>query len=373
MHGAYIVPMLVLAGRAYAASLDHLMPAMNATRLIKSSEEDPGEWIHQDDLFERFTSKGLGFIDITDIEDPEVMAILNGEVPFETASAQTYPDKMLHVGEAKKLVDAITMDGPKGWIRDLSHFHTRDSRGKQAVAAADYIFEATKKAAAPNSNIKVQQVKHRWNQPSTIAILPGENPEMVILGAHFDSTAGGADARAPGADDNASGCAVVLEALRIAAAQGWKPKNTIEFHFYAAEEVGLLGAKDIFKEYKAQKKTVIGFLNQDMVGWQPSKTPAVMTDHASGALVEYITKVITEYTGKAPNRSKCGYACSDHAPATANGFPAVWVFEDVWDKKTPHYHSAKDTIDTVQWDAVTKHVKFAVGFMVEASHIPKSN
>lgn len=68
MHGAYIVPMLVLAGRAYAASLDHLMPAMNATRLIKSSEEDPGEWIHQDDLFERFTSKGLGFIDITDME-----------------------------------------------------------------------------------------------------------------------------------------------------------------------------------------------------------------------------------------------------------------------------------------------------------------
>lgn len=48
------------------------------------------------------------------------MAILNGDVPFETASAQTYPDKMLHVEEAKKLVDAITMDGPKSWIRELS-------------------------------------------------------------------------------------------------------------------------------------------------------------------------------------------------------------------------------------------------------------
>lgn len=55
---------LVVIANAQAA----LLPAFNATRLIKSSEADPGEWIHQDNLFARFTSKGLGFIDITDID-----------------------------------------------------------------------------------------------------------------------------------------------------------------------------------------------------------------------------------------------------------------------------------------------------------------
>lgn len=182
------------------------------------------------------------------------------------------------------------------------------------------MFKAAKQAASPNSAIKVEQFKHRWTQYSTIVTLPGEKPDVVILGSHFDSTAGNADAKAPGADDNASGVAVVLETLRVAAKEGWKPKNTIEFHFYAAEEVGLMGAKDIFGKYKADKKSVIAFLNQDMVGHQPSKTPAVMTDNASATLVEFMAKIVTEYTGKAPNRSKCGYACSDHAPATSNGF-----------------------------------------------------
>ncbi|CEJ82361.1 hypothetical protein VHEMI02431 [[Torrubiella] hemipterigena] len=290
------------------------------------------------------------------------MAILNGEKPYETASSQKFPDKMLQVEAAKKFIAATSMDAPKAWMKALTDFNSRNYKSKNAAEAAAYILDAAKKAAAPNNKIT----------PPAIVTLPGEKPDVVILGAHFDSAAGQPDSRAPGADDNASGRTIVLEALRVITKEGFKPKNTIEFHFYAAEEAGLLGAKDTYGKYKADKKSVIGFLNKDMTGWQPSKTPGLITDHASSAMVDYMDKLIKEYTGKAPTRTKCGYGCSDHAPATANGFPAVFVFEDEFDKRSPNIHSAKDTMDKIQWDAMERHMKLSMGWLVEASYIEKS-
>jgi hypothetical protein len=64
--------------------------------------------------------------------------------------------------------------------------------------------------------------------------------ETVILGGHIDSTAGGASNRSPGADDDASGSAAVLEVFKILMASGFVPDRTVEFHAYAAEEVSAI-------------------------------------------------------------------------------------------------------------------------------------
>lgn len=142
----------------------------------------------------------------------------------------------------------------------------------------------------------------------------------VIIGAHFDSTSGDASDPAPGADDNASGTSVVLESLRVLAEAGFAPENTLEFHFYAGEEGGLLGSADVFADYKAQGKTVLAYLNQDMAGYSPSGTPGLVEDYSDPALNTYLTLIVTQFTGKAPNTMDCGYGCSDHASADANGF-----------------------------------------------------
>lgn len=143
----------------------------------------------------------------------------------------------------------------------------------------------------------------------------------VIVGAHFDSVnQEGANETAPGADDNASGSVTILEALRVLVGAGFTPKNTLEFHWYAAEELGLIGSREIWADYKAKGKSVVSYVNQDMTGYQPSGTPCVITDNTHKGLTEYVKLLVTEYTGKAPNTDACGYACSDHASVTENGF-----------------------------------------------------
>ncbi len=87
--------------------------------------------------------------------------------------------------------------------------------------------------------------------------------EVLIFGGHIDSTAPGMPTgRAPGADDDASGSAVVLEMFRILTSSGFVPAKTIEFHGYAAEEVGLRGSQEIAAAYRAAGKSVIGMVRK---------------------------------------------------------------------------------------------------------------
>lgn len=112
----------------------------------------------------------------------------------------------------------------------------------------------------------------------------------------------------------------MLESLRVLAEAQFAPDSTIELHWYGGEEGGLLGSADVFADYKAQGKNITSYLNQDMAGYSPSGTPAIIDDYSDAGLNDFLELIITEYTGKAPNRDQCGYGCSDHASATSNGY-----------------------------------------------------
>ena len=87
------------------------------------------------------------------------------------------------------------------------------------------------------------------------AEIPGTDPklkdEIVLLGGHFDSWHGGT-----GAADNASGCIVMMEAMRILKELGFKPKRTIRLALWGGEEQGLYGSRGYLEQYlfKDQKK-----------------------------------------------------------------------------------------------------------------------
>ena len=219
------------------------------------------------------------------------------------------------------------------------------------------MFDTVKSVASANSAIQVSQFKHSFNQPSVIARIPGNSSSLVIAGAHFDSTGGSATARGPGADDNGSGVVVMLEALRVLAESSYRPKNTLEFHFYGGEEGGLLGSGDIFANYKSTSKNVLAFLNQDMAGYSPSGKISVYDDYSDPALVEYVKKNVNAYGGGSFTTDTCGYACSDHGSAYNNGFPGAYVCDEPMDTATPYIHSPNDTYETIDWATVLRHTK----------------
>ncbi|KAH8679326.1 leucyl aminopeptidase [Ilyonectria robusta] len=341
-------------------------------RLIKTSEEDPGQWMTQaevDNLTKQ--SRRTKFIDITDIQDDDVLSILStppSERSIE-ARAVTYPTTMTHVTEANSLISGVSNTGPQSWLTSLTNYQNRYYRSTYGTQAGTWLLNLVKSIASANSAIQVRTFAHSFNQPSIIARIPGSSSNLVIVGAHYDSTAGSATARAPGADDNGSGTINCLEALRILANAGFKPKNTLEFHFYGGEEGGLLGSQGVFNSYRSSGETVLAFLNQDMTGYSPGGKATVYTDYVDSSLTSYVILVARQYSGLAVSTSTCGYGCSDHASARAAGFPASYLSSEPIETENQNIHSSRDTYASIQWPSILRHSKITVGFLVEASYL----
>ncbi|KAM7190220.1 putative peptidase family M28 [Naviculisporaceae sp. PSN 640] len=341
-------------------------------RLIKTSPEDPGKWVTDAEKM-TMSVKGQHFIDITDITDPEVLAILStpDDVEAEKVAVRaiTYPSSPSKQSTANPLISQVSTTNPQSWLQTLTSYNNRHYKSTTGTQSATWLFNTVKSVAAANSAITVRQFTHSaFNQPSIIATIPGTSSNLVIVGAHFDSTAGSTSARAPGADDNGSGTVTILEALRVLANAKYAPKNTLEFHFYAGEEGGLLGSAAIFSNYKSARKNVLAFLNQDMTGYSPNGKIAIYTDYVDSALTTYVTSIAQSYIG-ATLSDRCGYGCSDHASARSNGFPAAYACEDKMSTSSPYIHTSNDAYSTVQWPAVLRHSKFTVAFLVEASFL----
>ncbi len=207
-------------------------------------------------------------------------------------------------------------------------------------------------------------------QPSVILTINGnELPgEILVLGAHLDSinTGGGGSTTqvAPGADDDASGVATLTEVIRIALASGWKPKRTVKFMAYAAEEVGLRGSNAIAQSFKTAGKNVVGMLQLDMTNYKSGSVAdmQLITDYSNAEMKTFLTSLFDTYlapTGLTRSSYTCGYGCSDHASWTSAGYPAAMMFEGGSSSGyNPNIHGPNDTLANMGSSAANS-VKFA--------------
>jgi hypothetical protein len=185
------------------------------------------------------------------------------------------------------------------------------------------------------------------SQTSVIAALPGEKDDTttVIVGAHLDSiNRGGAALNAPGADDDASGVATMVEVLRAIADSGVKFERRIEFHAYGAEEVGLEGSITIARRYQEAKRRVAGMLQIDMNAWSetPDTTIHFVTTSTSPYLVRASKDLMHTYLGGDFTSGPLTAGTSDHKSWFVRGFPAVFPFENP-QRYNPALHSENDT------------------------------
>ncbi|KAK4454492.1 putative peptidase family M28 [Podospora aff. communis PSN243] len=346
--------------------------------LIKSSPTDPGTWVTEEQKITEYHAKDINFVDITGISDPEVLAYYSlpeKKAPSLSARAVTYPSNISHRAEADALIAQLSTSNLQSWAKTLTDFQTRHYQSTFGVEAATWLSNHAKSISASNPAITVSEFTHsRSKQPSIIVRVPGSvTSSLVILGAHFDSIndrSSSLSARAPGAIDNASGVVVLLETLRTIASSGLTPKATLEFHFYAAEEGGMIGSAEVFAKYKADAKTVLAMVNTDMAGYSPSGKISIWTDEdgVDQALTRYVRTVAEAYTGET-TEDTCGTRmCSDHNSATSNGFPAAYVCDE---KRRTAFkvHNENDSYDKLQWDTVLRHTKFLTAFVVEASYL----
>lgn len=271
------------------------------------------------------------------------------------------------------MVAGVKEGNIRGTISSLAAYNNRYYQSETGVAAARWIQGRWSELAAKIPGASASLFTHdSWKQPSVILTIPGsEKPEeIVVLGGHLDSINGwgSSSARAPGADDNASGIAVLTETVRVLAESGWRPKRTIQVMGYAAEEVGLRGSQDIAAKYSSGGKKVIGVIQFDMSNFAGSgNSISLLTDNVDPALSAFTKQLIDTYSGATSAETECGYGCSDHASWTKKGYPAAMAFESSFDDMNHKIHTENDTLTTSGGDAShsVPFAKLAVAFAVE--------
>lgn len=185
------------------------------------------------------------------------------------------------------------------------------------------------------------------------SVIPATNSsdEYIILGAHFDSVK-----NSPGANDNATGCAMLYGLAKKVTALKTRNKNVIVV-FFDQEEIGCFGSLAFAKFIKNKKYNVHSVHTIDQMGWDKDKdqnieielpTPTLKAIYEKHAKLLGVSALTTKVTS------------SDHRQFRASGFNAVGITEEYKNRDTtPHYHRSTDTFDTVNFE----YLSFATGLV----------
>lgn len=208
------------------------------------------------------------------------------------------------------------------------------------------------------------------------AVLPGtdpENSEIILITAHLDSVAQGVRSSrvAPGADDNASGSAGVLEAARVLSQ--YKFKRSIYFVLFTGEEQGLVGSRAYASRLKREGANILGVFNMDMIGYDSDDNGVFeiqAPNEDSLQLAQLLIVAINHYgLALAPDVPDQAPPYSDHVSFSRQGYPAVLLIEDTELGETedfnPYYHTTADTLEAINLPYARRIVQAIVGTVAQ--------
>jgi hypothetical protein len=199
---------------------------------------------------------------------------------------------------------------------------------------------------------------------NVIAKLPGTvHPEVIyIVSSHFDSVE-----RAPGADDNTSGTAALLEAARVLAKR--PQAATIHFAFFTGEESGLLGAREYVRRAVAAGDRVVGALNNDMIGFANDQRLDNTIRYASEGIRDVQHAAAFLFT------DMITYDTKYYRGTDANVFYDAWgeMFAGIGSYPilgNPHYHQPHDQLETINHQLVAEVAKVTVASLMQLARVP---
>jgi len=248
--------------------------------------------------------------------------------------------------------------------------------------------------ATPIAPVPVRGTQGPWH--NIIVDLPGTDlpHEVLLVGAHFDAVP-----RSPGADDNASGAAALLELARVLKDRAMR--RTVRLVFFNLEEAGLIGARHHVRAYPPaggdaplppDAQRLIGMVSIETIGYfsdepdsQKSPLPpikdvfepptvgdfiAITTTKLGGAFAERLDREMRSSEPRLktfvasffpdPPGTPLDVLRSDHAPFLVMKHPAI-MLTDTANFRNPHYHKATDTHDTIDAERYTQVVRALAG------------
>jgi len=244
------------------------------------------------------------------------------------------------------MVSSVSSSRIDATVGRLQDFETRYSTHDSCQSAASYIKTQFESFAIDSVYF------HHWSdtyKDNVIATLPGvgDTQEIVIIGGHYDSVTENPDS-CPGADDNASGIAGVLECARVLANKQFGA--TIKFIAFCAEEQGLLGSAAYAQEALASGDDIIAMINMDMIGYLAPGDVAdldIVDNQDSRWLRDLVMSVGAVYVPELPlvDASLPVPPQSDQRSFWFSGYDAIMFYEDSG-SASPYIHTANDVVGT---------------------------
>ena len=220
-----------------------------------------------------------------------------------------------------------------------------------------------------------------------IAVLPGKDKQLrheyIVVGSHYDHLGMGGEGSGsrrpdtlavhPGADDNASGDAVVLQLAKYFK-QKDSPRSII-FAFFGAEEQGLIGSKQFLEWMKKEdtrrinlpvdQKGIVAMVNLDMVGRMRDSAMSVSGTGTSSAF-KTIVEQVAEQTKLNVSCTPDGYGPSDHASFVAVEIPVLFLTTG----GHMEYHTPDDLPPTLNYDGLQQTLKFSEALIDRLASLP---
>jgi hypothetical protein len=207
-------------------------------------------------------------------------------------------------------------------------------------------------------SLKVDIETTRATVNNVLAYLPGQTDEYVVLGAHYDHLGrGNFDSLAPsqigqihpGADDNASGTAGLLELARRLAPMKGKLHRGVLFASFAGEELGLLGSAEWVKEPTRPLDKAVAMLNMDMIG-RIKHDKVYIGGVGTGSSFQGLLEQAQSKSGFKIEYSPGGYSSSDHTSFVTKRIPVLFFFSGLHSD----YHKPSDTWDKINAEAAVR-------------------
>lgn len=269
------------------------------------------------------------------------------------------------------LANEVSKSNLEQSVRALESFHTRHTASPNISQVTDFLIAQFRGFGYTDVNLD-PFTKNGLNLNNVICIKPGQNnaTETIILCGHYDSVIANKPTnttlRAPGANDNATGIAVILETARLLAAE---PLNrAVQFACFTGEELGFFGSEAYAAKVKQANLDLRFLVNLDQIGF-PSATKEVVIEHDEGNVLpnnDQPSKLLAETLAQVAQTrlnipiGTAGIERSDYMPFEALGYTCVGLYES---GEYPHQHTNRDTSEKIDFDYLVNMAKITVAAM----------
>lgn len=290
-------------------------------------------------------AKGILFVSLPNDEKPQPLigSVMHGEGEQPT----DFPQLHISIEAANQLLQKVGLT--------LSECQTKIDEKKKPFS-----FLTRTKAKVITTTYYQKEAKTM----NVVALLEGSDPvlknEYVVIGAHLDHVGSQAGLLFPGANDNASGSAGVIEIAKAFVSDKVKPNRSIIFVLFASEEQGLNGSKHFVENLKVPKEKIVSMLNLDCIGYGDS---IQVGNGKSSPKLWQIAKEFDEKNFKLMVNDTWSGGGADATPFHEKGIPALYFVSKY---SYDHLHLPTDTVETLNPDLFEKIVKLA---FLTAKHI----